>query len=152
MSNLMVKRLSYTANLPFRATAGAAGYDLSADENCIVPAHGKALVSTGLVIAVPKGCYGRVAPRSSLASKYNIHVGAGVVDEDYRGPVKVLLLNLSDSEFRVQQGDRIAQLILEKITIAKVQEVKELDETERGVGGFGSTGIGGEKKDNESGK
>lgn len=91
-------------------------------------------------ISVPPGTYGRIAPRSSLAWKNSLHVGAGVIDADYRGNVGVVLFNLSNEDFGIKQGDRIAQLILEKIVLAEVCEVSDLDETKRGSGGFGSTG------------
>jgi dUTP pyrophosphatase len=90
---------------------------------------------------VPPGTYGRVAPRSGLAWKHSIDVGAGVIDEDYRGNVGVILFNLSDVDFEVKEGDRIAQLVLEKIVTPEVEEVEELDESARGAGGFGSTGV-----------
>ncbi|ELU04579.1 hypothetical protein CAPTEDRAFT_178519 [Capitella teleta] len=102
---------------------------------------GKQLVKTDIQIAVPDGCYGRVAPRSGLAHKHFIDVGAGVIDQDYRGNVGVILFNLNkDASFTVKKGDRVAQLILERIYIADLQELPTLDETERGEGGFGSTG------------
>ena len=138
---LFVKRLSKSATLPTRATAGAAGYDLSSSETCVVPARGKGVVATDLSIALPPGTYGRVAPRSGLAVKFGIDVGAGVIDQDFRGPVGVVLFNHTDKDFDVKQGDRIAQLILERIAIADVAEVDELDDTKRGSGGFGSTGV-----------
>jgi len=106
----------------------------------IVPAHGKALVDTQLSIAVPPGTYGRVAPRSGLASKFMIDTGAGVVDADYRGVIFVLLFNHSDKDFQVEEGDRIAQIIIERIYTPEVREVDELEETDRGINGFGSTG------------
>ena len=124
-----------------RASAQAAGYDLFAAIATVVPAKGKAIVPTEISIAVPEGTYGRVAPRSGLAVKNFIDVGAGVIDADYRGPLGVVLFNFSDTDFAVQPGDRIAQLILEKIAIAPVEEVADLDDTERGAGGFGSTGV-----------
>ena len=83
---------------------------------------------------------GRIAPRSGLASKNFIDTGAGVIDADYRGPVKVLLFNHSDTDFAVQEGDRVAQLVLERIYTPEVLEVQELEESVRGAGGFGSTG------------
>jgi len=89
---------------------------------------------------VPVGTYGRVAPRSGLASKFMIDTGAGVIDADYRGIVFVLLFNHSEKDFEVKQGDRVAQLIIEKIQTPDVQEVQDLEETLRGAGGFGSTG------------
>lgn len=97
---LKVKRLSEHAKLPVRGSTKAAGYDLFAAQPTTVPAKGKQLVATDISIAVPTGCYGRIAPRSSLAWKNHIDVGAGVIDEDYRGPVGVLLYNFSETEFQ----------------------------------------------------
>ncbi|XXQ35230.1 Deoxyuridine 5'-triphosphate nucleotidohydrolase [Plasmodiophora brassicae] len=139
---LAVKRLTPSAVLPSRGSAFSAGYDLSSSEACVVPAHGKALVPTGLSIALPAGVYGRIAPRSGLAWKHHIDVGAGVVDRDYRGPVGVVLFNHSSSDFKIEAGDRIAQLILERIVDdADVVEMDDLPESERGSQGFGSTGV-----------
>ncbi|EJD00797.1 dUTP diphosphatase, partial [Fomitiporia mediterranea MF3/22] len=137
---LLIKRLSDRAFLPTRGSAFAAGYDLYSAEKKVVPARGKALIDTQISIAVPLGCYGRVAPRSGLASKFMIDTGAGVIDSDYRGTVFVLLFNLSETDFEVKEGDRIAQLIIEKIETPDVVEVDDLEETLRGAGGFGSTG------------
>lgn len=89
---------------------------------------------------VPSGTYGRVAPRSGLAAKHMIDVGAGVVDEDYTGNVGVVLFNLGGEDFAVKAGDRVAQLVCEKIEHPELEEVERLEETERGEGGFGSTG------------
>ncbi|KAI8467058.1 MAG: dUTPase-like protein [Monoraphidium minutum] len=136
-----VQRMSDKATLPKRGSAQAAGYDIASAEDCVVPARGKHCISTGLRIAVPPGTYGRVAPRSGLAAKNFIDTGAGVVDEDYRGELKVLLFNHSDTDFTVRVGDRIAQLVLERIATPEVEEVASLDDTERGAGGFGSTGV-----------
>ena len=136
-----VKRLSPHAILPIRATNGAAGYDLTAVDDCVIAARGKAMVSTGLAIAVPHGTYGRIAPRSGLAWKYCIDVGAGVVDEDFRNCVMVILFNHSDYPVELKRGDRIAQLVLEKIETPVVVEVESLEDTRRGLGGFGSTGV-----------
>jgi dUTP pyrophosphatase len=136
-----VKRLTTLARIPRRASAGAAGYDLtSVDKLSIMPGN-RALVSTGLSIKLPPGVYGRVAPRSSLAVK-GIQVGAGVIDADYRGEIKVLLFNHThDTVFDVEPGDRIAQLICERCETPEVIQVSELDDTSRGEGGFGSTGV-----------
>ncbi|KZT62154.1 dUTP diphosphatase [Calocera cornea HHB12733] len=139
-SQLLIKKHSEKARLPTRGSALAAGYDLYSAEKKTIPAHGKALVDTQISIAVPVGTYGRVAPRSGLASKFMIDTGAGVIDADYRGIVFVLLFNLSDKDFEVQEGDRVAQLIIEKIETPAVMEVADLEETLRGAGGFGSTG------------
>ena len=138
---LKVKRMNGNANLPVRGTEGAAGYDLAAAEAAVVPAHGKCLVKTGLQIALPPGCYGRIAPRSGLAIKKFIDVGAGVIDADYRGEVGVILFNFSDTDFMVNMGDRIAQLILEKNKTPLVKELVSLEGTDRGGKGFGSTGM-----------
>ncbi|CBQ73304.1 probable dUTP pyrophosphatase [Sporisorium reilianum SRZ2] len=128
------------AKLPTRGSALAAGYDLYAAEKVVLPRGGRKVVQTGICLAIPTGHYGRVAPRSGLASKHGIDTGAGVIDEDYRGLLGVLLFNFGDADFTINEGDRIAQLIIEKISTPEVQEVDSLDETLRGAGGFGSTG------------
>ncbi|KAL6504407.1 hypothetical protein OROGR_026330 [Orobanche gracilis] len=138
---LRVKKLSERAVLPSRGSRLSAGYDLSSATETMIPARGKALVQTDLSIAVPEGTYARIAPRSGLAWKHSIDVGAGVIDADYRGPVGVILFNHSDLVFEVKPGDRIAQLIIEKILTPEVSEVDDHDSTERGSGGFGSTGV-----------
>ncbi|KAM6495623.1 dUTP pyrophosphatase [Amanita muscaria] len=137
---LLVKKLSDKGKLPTRGSALSAGYDLYSAERKVVPAHGKALIDLQISVAVPVGTYGRVAPRSGLASKFMIDTGAGVVDSDYRGILFVLLYNYSDKDFQVEEGDRIAQLILERIYTPEVAEVENLDETARGTNGWGSTG------------
>lgn len=106
----------------------------------VVPARGKGLVKTDIQIEVPFGTYGRVAPRSGLAWKNFIDVGAGVIDQDYRGNVGVILFNHSETDFDVKKGDRIAQLICERIVYPNLAQVDSLTDTVRGEGGFGSTG------------
>ncbi|KAI9361651.1 mitochondrial deoxyuridine 5'-triphosphate nucleotidohydrolase, partial [Zopfochytrium polystomum] len=138
---LKVKLLSDRARLPTRGSAGAAGYDLYSAVTTTIPPHSRSVVATDISVAIPAGTYGRVAPRSGLAVKHFIDVGAGVVDSDYRGPLGVVLFNFGGVPFDVQQGDRIAQLILEKYLVADAVVVDELDDTERGDGGFGSTGV-----------
>ncbi|ROW01467.1 hypothetical protein VSDG_02243 [Cytospora chrysosperma] len=138
--SLLIKKLSDKARLPTRGSAFAAGYDIYASKVTVIPARGKALVDTDISMAVPAGTYGRIAPRSGLAAKHFIDTGAGVIDADYRGQVKVLLFNHSDADFQVAEGDRVAQLILERIYTPEVMEVTELEESVRGAGGFGSTG------------
>ena len=140
---LRVKRLSANAVLPVRGSPFAAGYDLCAASAGVVPRRGKALIPTDLAIAVPPGCYGRIAPRSGLAWKHSLDTGAGVIDEDYRGNVGVILFNHSDADFAYAAGDRVAQLVLERIAVADVLEVDSLEDTARGAGGFGSTGVAG---------
>ncbi|KAM5178955.1 LOW QUALITY PROTEIN: deoxyuridine 5'-triphosphate nucleotidohydrolase, mitochondrial [Callospermophilus lateralis] len=133
-------RLSEHATAPTRGSARAAGYDLYSAYDYIVPPMEKALVKTDIQIALPSGCYGRIAPRSGLAAKYFIDVGAGVIDEDYRGNIGVVLFNFGKEKFEVKKGDRIAQLICERIFYPDIEEVQVLNDTERGSGGFGSTG------------
>ena len=137
---LKVKKLTDLAVLPIRASKKAAGYDLVSAYDLTIEKRGKALVKTDIAVAIPEGHYGRVAPRSSLAWKNHIDVGAGVIDCDYRGNVGVVLFNHSNEDFEIKRGDRIAQLIIEKISTPEVVEVEDLDSTERGEGGFGSTG------------
>lgn len=133
---------SERATLPTRGSVLAAGYDLYSAEDAVIPGQGQGLVATDISVIVPVGTYGRVAPRSGLAVKHGISTGAGVVDADYRGEVKVVLFNHSQKDFAIKQGDRIAQLVLERIVNAEIHEItaEELDTTERGAGGFGSTG------------
>jgi len=141
VSSMQVKRTNPAAAMPVRGSVAAAGFDLAAAEANIVKAGGKAIIKTGLSIAIPQGTYARVAPRSGLAAKKMIQVGAGVIDYDYRGEVGVVLFNHGTDDFEVQVGDRVAQLILEKVAMSRAVEVESLDETERGAGGFGSTGM-----------
>ena len=138
---MQVKKLSESAILPVRGSEFAAGFDLASAYDLVIPAKGKGIVKTDLAIAVPAGTYARIAPRSGLAVKHFIDTGAGVVDYDYRGNVGVVLFNHADADFEIKKGDRVAQLILEKISMAPCVEVTELSETERGAGGFGSTGV-----------
>jgi dUTP pyrophosphatase len=138
---LQVKILHQNATMPKRGSPLSAGFDLSASEPVVIPPHSRAIVKTGISIACPAGTYARIAPRSGLAVKNFIDTGAGVVDADYRGEVGVVLFNFGDEPFNVSKGDRIAQLILEKICMAQAVQVEELDDTERGAGGYGSTGV-----------
>ena len=137
---LLVKRLNEHATLPARGSPLAAGYDLSSSEDISIPKGTRGLVGTGIAFTVPHETYGRIAPRSGLAVKKGIQVGAGVIDRDYTGEVKVVLFNHGDEDFVIKKGDRIAQLIIEKIEMPEVKLVDELLVTQRGEGGFGSTG------------
>lgn len=141
MQTLWVKRLSEHAVMPSRGSQHAAGYDLSSARDATIGAHARILIPTDLAIAIPEGTYARIAPRSGLALKKGIDVGAGVVDYDYRGPIGVILFNHGEEEMVIRRGDRIAQLILEQIATPEVKEAQgELPSTERGGSGFGSTG------------
>lgn len=139
--DLQVKLNHECAQLPTSGSAQSVGLDLYACECVVIPPYTTALVNTGISIKMPRGVYGRVAPRSGLSVKHSLMVNAGVIDADYRGDVKVCLHNLSNMEFKVEIGMRVAQLILEQaIFPVNVKAVETLDETERGEGGFGSTG------------
>ncbi|XP_050696149.1 deoxyuridine 5'-triphosphate nucleotidohydrolase-like [Eriocheir sinensis] len=137
---LRFKKLTENAFPPSKGSKWAAGYDLMSAYDLVVPAQGKALVKTDIQIDLPEGCYGRVAPRSGLSWKNHIDVAAGVIDRDYRGNVGVVLFNHAKTELTVKKGDRVAQLICERIVYPELQEVEEIENTERGDGGFGSTG------------
>ena len=137
-----VTRLQPTATLPTRGTADAAGFDLFSVEHYVVFPGQRVVVSTGIGLTrLPEGTYGRIAPRSGLAVKHGLDTLAGVVDPDYRGEIKVVLLNTdARTPFVIKPGYRIAQIILENYTVADVVEVFTTSSTERGDAGFGSTG------------
>ena len=137
---LQIKRLTLDATLPTRASPGSVGYDLYSLNDLVIQPNSRDIVSTGVCATIPYGCYGRIAPRSGLTVKYGIHVGAGVIDPDYTGELKVCLFNLGSVPFEIKQGERIAQLILEKCSTPLIQEVDELKKTMRANRGFGSTG------------
>ncbi|KAK9448464.1 DUTP-pyrophosphatase-LIKE 1 [Limtongia smithiae] len=137
---LLVKKLSAAAIIPTRGSALAAGYDIYTTEGGIVPAHDRNMFATDIAVAIPEGFYGRIAGRSGLATKHGIQPGAGVVDADYRGPLKILLFNHSSVDFEVRPGERVAQMIIEQIITPEIEAVDELPETVRGESGFGSTG------------
>ena len=124
---LRVFRHSDTARLPFRSSDQAAGYDLHSAESKIIPVGGRTLVDTHLSIVVPEGTYGCIAPQSGLASKFGLTIGAGVIDRDYRGKVYVLLFNFGEHELEICVGDRITQLILERVANPLILEVDDLD-------------------------
>lgn len=134
--------VDYNAKAPTKGSQYAAGHDLYASEQVVIPARTRKLVNTGIILQVDReDCYLRVAPRSGLSVK-GIDIGAGVVDYDYRGKVKVLMINNSESDFTVDIGDRIAQLIVERIYTDDFIDspIDAMLDTSRGVGGFGSTG------------
>ena len=143
-----IRRLPNNPDLPLPAyeTAGAAGMDLRAavteEEPIVLRPGARAAVPTGLAFALPLGFEGQVRPRSGLAARHGItQVNTpGTIDSDYRGEVKVILINLGEEDFTIRRGDRIAQLVIAPVTQAQWTEVESLDETVRGAGGFGSTG------------
>jgi len=139
MSLLFCKRLTEDAKLPTKAYSGDAGWDLYTVQDVTILGGCDVLIGTGCSFEIPEGYYGRIADRSSLAMK-GLHVLAGVVDSSYRGEVKVLLHNLRGTDFSFKKGEKIAQMIIEKINTGDLVEVSELDKTERNEGGFGSSG------------
>lgn len=144
---LQVKVLPHGEGLPLPAyqTPGSAGMDLRAalHEPLVLPSLGRAAVPTGLAVAIPGGFEGQVRPRSGLALRLGLSMpnSPGTIDSDYRGELKVLVVNLSREDIIIERGMRIAQLVICAVAQAHVHPVVELDSTERGVGGFGSTGI-----------
>ncbi len=129
-------------DVPSYQTQGSAGLDLRADEACTLAPGERRLVPTGLAVELPPGHEGQVRPRSGLAVKHGIGMvnAPGTIDQDYRGEVCVVLVNLGEQTFEVRRGDRIAQLVIAPVTRVEVELVEELSETVRGGGGFGSTG------------
>ena len=141
---VQIKRLPNGAGLPLPAyaTSGAAGMDIVSAEQVTIAPGARHAVATGLAVAIPEGYEIQVRPRSGLALKHGISVPntPGTIDSDYRGELKVILINLGDEPFAIARGDRIAQLVLAPVVQAAWDEVDELDATDRGEGGFGSTG------------
>lgn len=136
-----VKRIGeHSLPLPSRASHGAAGFDLMAADGVTVYRGGRVMIATGFAWDIPDGYVGMIRPRSGLAVKHGIDVLAGVIDSDYRGEVKVVLINHGERAVDFQQGDRVAQMVIQPVVITEIEEVSELDDTERGGGGFGSTG------------
>ena len=119
----------------------SAGYDLSSAVDSVIPANGKVIEPTNIAVVIPDGTYGRIAPRSGPAAKHHLAVGAGVTDADYRENVRLVLFNHGNLDFHVSKGDRIAQLLLERIASTPVVAVESLPETIRGAQGFGSSGL-----------
>lgn len=143
--DIQVKRLPHGEGLPLPAyaTHGAAGMDVVSAEDVTLPSMGRHAVATGLALAIPNGFEVQVRPRSGLALKHGISLPntPGTIDSDYRGELKVILINLGTEPFEIKRGDRIAQLVVAPVQIGRMVVVDVLDETVRGAGGFGSTGI-----------
>ena len=145
MTEVLIKRLSKNIELPKYETNGSSGMDLSANiEKQIKLEPGKtSIIPTGISVSIPKNFEIQIRPRSGLAAKSQISVlnSPGTIDADYRGELKVILINLGNKTFVVERGTRIAQMVLCPIVKAKFKEVDNLDDTDRGDGGFGSTGL-----------
>ena len=144
MTKILIKRLSKEVSLPKYETSGSSGMDLAAyiDSNINIDPGQTAIIPTGLALSIPKGFEVQIRPRSGLAAKQKISVlnTPGTIDADYRGEIKVILINLGQVSFKVEKGLRIAQMVVCPIVQAQLKEVDDLSETERGKGGFGSTG------------
>ena len=141
---LPIKRLDPTVRLPTYAYAGDAGLDLRSNEELVLKPLERRLIGTGLAIAIPEGFAGFVQPRSGMAYKVGLSMAntPGLVDAHYRGELKVCAINLSPTDdICIARGDRIAQLVIQRTPIVSLQEVDRLDETDRGEGGFGSSGV-----------
>ena len=145
MTEILIKKLSKKVTLPKYETDGSSGLDLAAciDKNVEIKPGKSEIIPTGLAVAIPKNFEIQIRPRSGLAAKNQISIlnTPGTIDADYRGELKVILINLSDKNFIVEKGLRIAQMVLCPVVKAKLKEVKSLNETRRGSGGFGSTGV-----------
>ena len=135
-----IKKLNPQALLPVYNHEGDAGMDMFALEATVVPARGRALVSTGIAMEIPLGFVGLFWGKSGLATKHGIVTSAGVIDAGYRGEVKIALVNTSDEDYTIEAGHKVAQLLIQKIEHPEIVEVSELSETVRGEQGFGSTG------------
>ena len=140
MNSLLIKRLSENATIPVRSTQGSAGLDVFSSENVVIKPNFQEIVNTDFAIKCPLGTYARLADRSSLALK-KICLNGGVIDNDYVGPVKVVLQNYGNSEYQIAKGDRICQMIITPVIFPYIIEVDKLPHTERSLNGFGSTGI-----------
>lgn len=141
---LPIKRLDPTVELPAYAYSGDAGLDLRSSEDVVLAPLERKLVSTGLAIAIPDGYAGFVQPRSGLALREGLSMAntPGLIDAHYRGELKVCAINLDpNNEIHISRGERIAQLVIQKVPVVALVEVSELDETDRGTGGFGSSGV-----------
>jgi dUTP pyrophosphatase len=144
MTKILIKRLSKNVPLPKYETDGSSGMDLSAniEKNVDIKPGKSAIIPTGLAVSIPKNFEIQIRPRSGLAAKNQLSVlnTPGTIDSDYRGELKVILINLGDKTFKVENGSRVAQMVLCPIIKASLKEVETLEETKRGIGGFGSTG------------
>lgn len=140
IANVRMTKLHESAVVPNKANKDDAGFDLSSIEDKVVPARGRVMVKTGIAMAIPSGYAGLIWPRSGLAVKKGLDVLAGVVDSGYRGEVCVVLQNHTDEDYSISAGDRIAQILIQKSDHFSITVVDSLEDSERGTGGFGSSG------------
>ena len=140
-NTLKIELVSMQATMPTKGTAGSAAWDLYAAEEAFVEAYQTAVVCTGLKVAIPNDFAGLIWPRSGMSTKQGISTTAGLIDPDYRGLLKVALVNRTDRDYPVAIGDRIAQLLIVRAPLMDIQQVSQLDDPNTRLGGFGSTGV-----------
>lgn len=139
--NIPIQKINPSAILPTYAHPGDAGMDMYACETVVIHAGERGLVSTGVAMAIPHGSVGLIWDKSGLAHKNGLTTLAGVIDASYRGEIHVVALNTSNHDYTVEQGAKVAQMLIQSVTQVELQEVASLDDTTRGNGGFGSTGL-----------
>ena len=140
--NLLIKKTRYNSQTPTRAYPSDAGMDLYSTECIKIDPHCRVLINTGIILAIPEGHYGRIAPRSGLAYKNGLDVMAGVIDSSYRNEIGVILYNTDKNEsYLINEGDKIAQLIIERCYSFPLIEVSDFEKTDRDINGFGHTGV-----------
>ncbi len=142
MIKIKVLRLKKNVSLPYRATPGAVGFDICAAERAVIPAHGFGVVGTGIALEIPPGIEGQIRARSGWAFHHGIGIlnSPGTIDPDYRGEIKVILFNISNQDFIIKPGDRIAQIVFAKNLAIELKECDTISGTKRGQQGFGHTG------------
>ena len=138
---IKIKKLSEDATLPRYAQPGDAGMDFYSNEEITILPNERKLVSTGISMAIPEGYVGLIWDKSGISTKHGIKTMAGVIDSSYRGEVKILIHNLSNQTHKIEKNTKVAQMLIQPVEQKEISEVIELDQTERGTGGFGSTGI-----------
>jgi dUTP pyrophosphatase len=138
---LKIRRIDKSLPLPNYAKKSDAALDLRSSIDCMIKPNECKTIPSGIALEIPQGYFGSVRDRSGLASKFAIHTLAGVVDSGYRGEIGIVLINLGKEDFKITKGDRIAQIIIQPILQPEIIEVENLEESDRGTGGFGSTGI-----------
>lgn len=143
MTALRYKKMTDGAQVPTRKHGTDGGADLHAAESLVLHAHERRAVGTGIAVEIPAGYLGYVVPRSGLAIKHGITIvnAPGLIDADFRGEIKAILLNTSDEDFTIEKGDRIAQLVIQKCELVDFEETDDLSDTARGASAFGSTGV-----------
>jgi dUTP pyrophosphatase len=138
---ILIKKINPEAKIPAFAIAGDAGIDLYSAEDKIIEPGERYACSTGIAMQIPRGYAGLVWDKSGIAAKFGLKTMAGVIDSGYRGELKIVLINLGKEEYKISKGDKIAQMLIQEINNPEIVEVSDLDDSQRGEGGFGSTGI-----------